>query len=93
MSVTAIVLIKAQTEKVTALAEALVEVSGVREVFSVAGQYDLIAIVHASDNERLADVVSDKIRKLDGIAGSETLIAFRTYSRAELETAYSIGLS
>lgn len=93
MPVTAVVLIKANTDKVTALAEAMVEVSGVSEVFSVAGQYDLVAIVRASDNERLAEVVSDKIRKLEGIAGSETLIAFRAYSRAELETAYSLGLS
>lgn len=93
MHVTAIVLIKAQTEKVSALAEAMVEVPGVSEVFSVAGQYDLIAIVRVPNNDRLAEVVSDRIRRLDGIAGSETLIAFRAYSRAELETAYSIGLS
>ena len=93
MHVTAIVLIKAHTDKVTSLAKALVEVSGVSEVFSVAGHYDLVAIVHAADNEGLADVVSDNIRKLDGIAGSETLIAFRSYSRAEIETTYELGVS
>ncbi len=92
MRVTAIVLIKAQTDKVTSLAEALVDVEGVVEVFSVAGRHDLIAIVRAPDNEQLASVVSDRIRKLDGIADSETLIAFRAYSGKELQAAYSMGL-
>lgn len=92
MSVTAIVLINAQTDKVSALAETLVEVNGVTEVFSVAGRYDLIAIVRAADNEQLATVVSDRIRRLGGIASSETLIAFRAYSSSELQAAYSIGL-
>ncbi|MBV6417437.1 MAG: hypothetical protein CMLOHMNK_02137 [Steroidobacteraceae bacterium] len=93
MHVTAIVLIKAQTDMVTALARALVEIDGVAEVFSVAGHYDLVAIVRVADHDSLATVVSDGIRKLPGIAGTETLIAFRAYSRGELEAAYSIGLS
>jgi len=92
MTVTAIVLIKAQTDKVSELAQRLVEVDGVTEVFSVAGQHDLVAIVRATDNEKLAVVVSDRVRKLGGIANSETLIAFRTYSKGELEAAFSIGL-
>ena len=93
MSVTAIVLIKAHADQVSALAKALVEIDGVAEVFSVAGHYDVVAIVRVGDNDRLAAVVSDGIRKVPGIAGTETLIAFRAYSRGELETAYSIGLS
>jgi len=93
MHVTAIVLIKALSDQVSTLAMALVEIDGVAEVFSVAGHYDLVAIVRTSDNDRLAAVVSDGIRKLPGIAGTETLIAFRAYSRGELETAYSLGLS
>lgn len=92
MSVRAIVLIKARTDQVTGLAQALVEVAGVTEVFSVAGQYDLVALIHAKDNEGLADIVSDRIRRLGGITYSETLIAFRTLSKEQLESVYSIGL-
>lgn len=88
---TAIVLIKAQTDQVSALAEKINEVKGVSEVFSVAGQYDLVAIVRVASNERLAEVVSDGIRRLPGITYSETLIAFRTYSKAEIEGTFSIG--
>ena len=92
MSVTAVVLIKAATGQVSDLAAQLVEVDGVAEVFSVAGRYDLIAIVRRRDNEELATVVTDRVRKLAGIIDSETLIAFRTYSRSELEAASAFGL-
>jgi DNA-binding Lrp family transcriptional regulator len=90
--VAALVMIKAETDKVTQLAEALTETTGVSEVFSVAGQWDLVAIVRTRDNETLAEVVTDRIRKLPGITGSETMIAFRSYSRRELEAGFALGV-
>lgn len=90
--VTAVVLIKAQTDRVTALAEQMAELKGVSEVFSVAGQYDLVALVRVRENEDLARVISDRMRKLPGITSSETLIAFKVYSRKDLEAAFSLGL-
>ncbi|NJD32795.1 MAG: Lrp/AsnC family transcriptional regulator [Gammaproteobacteria bacterium] len=90
--VTAVVLIKAQTDKVTALAEQMAELEGVSEVFSVAGQYDLVALVRVRENEDLARVISDKVRKLPGIVSSETLIAFKVYSKQDIEAAFSLGL-
>lgn len=82
--VNALVLIKAQTDLINELAEQLAEVPGVAEVFSVASQYDLVAIVRVRENDALADVISQRIRKLNGILSSETLIAFRVYTKAEL---------
>jgi len=90
--VAALVMIKAETDKVTQLAEALTETTGVSEVFSVAGQWDLVAVVRTRDNETLAEVVTDRIRKLAGITGSETMIAFRSYSRRELEAGFALGV-
>jgi len=90
--VTAIVLIQAETSRIPELAEQLVETDGVREVFSVAGRHDLVAIVSVSRNEDLADVISDKMRNLDGIVASETLIAFRAYSKQDLEAGFELGL-
>ena len=90
--VAALVLIKAETDKVGDLAQALTDIEGVQEVFSVAGRWDLVAIVRVRDNDDLATVVTDRIRKLPGIAGSETMIAFRTYSKRELEAGFSLGL-
>ncbi len=75
--VTAVVLIKAQTDKVPELAQKMADLEGVTEVFSVAGQYDLVALVRVKENEDLARVISEKMRKLQGILSSETLIAFK----------------
>jgi DNA-binding Lrp family transcriptional regulator len=84
MSVIAMVMIKAQPSRSTTLAKEIAEVKGVSEVFSVAGRFDLVAIVRAARNEDLADIVSGEIHSLSGISDSETLIAFRVYSRREL---------
>ena len=90
--VTAIVMIKAETSRIPELANQITEMSGVQEVFSVAGRVDLIAIVRVARNEDLADVISDKMRHLEGIVETETMIAFRAYSKEELETGFELGL-
>lgn len=92
MSVTAVVLIKAKTDQINELAQALAELEGVTEVFSVAGRYDLVAIVRVGRNEDVADVVSARMHKIPGIVDSETLISFRVYRNAEIEAAFSLGL-
>ncbi len=90
--VTAIVLIEAETSRIPSLAEQIVNMDGVQEVFSVAGRHDLVAIVKVPRNEDLADVISDKMRHLDGIVATETMIAFRAYSKQELEAGFELGL-
>lgn len=90
--VTAIVLIKAETSRIPFLAEQIADMAGVSEVFSVAGRHDLVAIVRVSKNEELADVISDKMRHLEGIVETETMIAFRAYSKHELEAGFELGL-
>ena len=90
--VTAIVLIKAETSRIPDLATQIAETPGISEVFSVAGRYDLVAIVRVSKNDELADVISDKMRHLDGIVETETMIAFRAYSKQELEAGFELGL-
>ncbi len=88
----AIVLLTTEREKTNQVAEAIADEEGVSEVYSVAGRYDLAAIVRVSDNDRLAKVVTERIRAVPGITSSETLIAFRVYSRHDLERMFSIGL-
>jgi len=90
--VTAIVMIKAATSRIPDLANQITEMDGVQEVFSVAGRVDLVAIVKVSRNEELADVISDKMRHLEGIVETETMIAFRAYSKKELEAGFELGL-
>jgi DNA-binding Lrp family transcriptional regulator len=90
--VTAIVMIKAETSRIPELANQITEMDGVQEVFSVAGRFDLVAIVKVARNEQLADVISDRMRHLDGIVETETMIAFRAYSKKELEAGFELGL-
>jgi DNA-binding Lrp family transcriptional regulator len=86
------VLLNTQRDKVNAVAERVADLDGVTEVYSVAGRYDLAAIVRVKNDEHLADVVTRDIRKIEGIDKSETLIAFRVYSRHDLERMFSIGM-
>ena len=90
--VTALVMIKAETSRIPELANQIAEMAGLQEVFSVAGRHDLVAIVKVAQNDDLADVISDKMRHLDGIVETETMIAFRAYSKKELEAGFELGL-
>ncbi|MCE5270246.1 Lrp/AsnC ligand binding domain-containing protein [bacterium] len=90
--VTGIVLMNLERDKINAAAEKVTQIEGITEVFSVGGHYDLVAIIRARDNEQLADIVTDKMLKVDGILHSETMIAFKVYSRHDLERMFSIGM-
>ncbi len=89
--VTAIVLLTVERDKVNSVAEALAEMEGISEVYSVAGRYDLVAVIRARDNDTMAELVTGHMLKVPGIIRSETLIAFRVYSRHDLEAMFSIG--
>ena len=90
--VTAITVLNVERGKINEVAEQLVEIDGVSEVYSVGGRYDLIAIIRVRHNEDLADVVTEHIRKIEGIRRTETMLAFRAYSRHDLEEMFSIGM-
>jgi len=90
--VTAIILINVERDKVNSVAEKLVEFEGVSEVFSVTGRYDLIALVRVQNNDGLADLVTRQLLQVQGITASETLFAFRVFSRHDLESMFAIGL-
>lgn len=87
--VTALVLMNAERARINEVAEQLAELAGISEVYSVAGRYDLVAVIRVKTNEALADLVTGQIRKVNGIQATETLIAFRAYSRHDLERMFS----
>ena len=89
--ITAIVLVICDIDQTAETAERLAGLDGVREVYSVAGDFDLVAIVHVHGNDDLAKVVTEGIRKTPGVAHTRTLIAFRTYSRHDLDRMFSVG--
>ncbi len=88
----AFVLIDAEPARIAALAEELADIEGVTEVFSVAGDVaDIVAIVRVRHHEDLAEVVTRRIAALDGIESTSTLVAFRAYSRHDLEAMWDLG--
>ncbi len=89
--VSAIVLIRCEKGAVNQTAETLAEMNGITEVYSVAGQMDLVAIIRVADNDQLAEIVTNKMLLVPGITRTETLIAFRVFSRHDLESMFSIG--
>ena len=89
---TAVMLIKTERTRMIAVGEALAEMEGISEVYTVAGRYDLVAMVRVPRNDDLADLVTGRVAELDGIRATETLMAFRTYSRHDLESLFAVGL-
>lgn len=90
--ITAIVFVKADVAQIPEVAEAIAALEGVSEVYSVTGQIDLIALVRVRAHEDVATVVADRLNKVAGVLSTETHIAFRTYSRHDLESAFSLGM-
>jgi DNA-binding Lrp family transcriptional regulator len=89
--VSAVILLSVEKTRVNEVAEQLVDLPGITEVYSVAGQYDLVAVARVRDNDAIADAVTRQMLKIEGILRSETLIAFRVFSRYDLERIFSIG--
>ncbi len=80
---TAILLLKIDHRKVTGTAEAILDIAGVSEVYSVSGRYDLLVMVKCESLDRIESLITDQLLKLDGIMDSETMFAFRSYDKRE----------
>ncbi len=90
--VTSIILINVERTKINTVAEQIAELPGISEVYSVSGNYDLIAIARVTSNEALADLVTRKLLGIDSIVKTETMLAFKAFSRHDLEDMFQIGM-
>lgn len=90
--ITAIVLIRCEVDRIPEVAENITNIPQVSEVYSVTGDTDLIAMVRVQAHDEFADVIADRLNKVEGVVGTSTHIAFRTYSAHDLEAAFSLGL-
>lgn len=87
--ITAVVFVSCEVGKVHEVAQALVDVDGVAEVYSVSGQYDIMAMVRVREYDSLAGVVSEQIGRVEGITQTETHMAFRCYSKHDMEKMWA----
>ncbi|MGN6088473.1 MAG: Lrp/AsnC family transcriptional regulator [Actinomycetes bacterium] len=89
--ISAIVMVQADVARIPEVAEQISALDGVSEVYSVTGDVALVAMVRVSRHEELADVIAGRLNKVPGVLGTTTHIAFRTYSRHDLEAAFALG--
>ncbi|WP_337059614.1 Lrp/AsnC family transcriptional regulator [Kineococcus sp. G2] len=90
--ITAIVNVRTDGRRIPEVAEVLADLDGVSEVYSVTGDVDLVVVVRVRRHEQLADVIAGGIARVEGITTTTTNIAFRAYSRHDLESAFDLGL-
>jgi DNA-binding Lrp family transcriptional regulator len=90
--ITAIVNINAAVDRIPEVAQAIAELEGVSEVYSVAGDVDLVALVRVRRHEDLADIIAGRLNKVEGVLATQTLIAFQAYSKHDLESTFSLGI-
>jgi DNA-binding Lrp family transcriptional regulator len=90
--ITSIVLIHTERGQTDEAAEALVNIAGVSEVYSVTGEYDLVAILRVRNYEDLADLVPRRIARSPGVQRTHTLMAFQHYSQHDLEAMWGLGM-
>jgi DNA-binding Lrp family transcriptional regulator len=90
--ITAIVLVETDVSKVPEVAAAIADLDGVSEVYSVTGDVDLVVVVRVREHEELAGVIADQLGKVTGVRLTKTYLAFRAYSRHDLEAAFALGI-
>lgn len=90
--ITTIVMVKVAANRIPEVAQAIADLEGVSEVYSVAGDVDLIAVVRVREFDQIADVIAGRLSRIEGVLSTDTHVAFRAYSRHDLESAFSIGL-
>ena len=88
--VTFIILLNVKSNRITEIAEQLADMPEISEVYSVTGNYDLVVIVRTRSNDEVADLVTNHIGMIDGIEKTDTMLAFKAFSRHDLESMFSI---
>ena len=88
---TAIILVNVERPRIGEAAQAILDLQDVTEVYSVSGSYDLVAVARVRESERIAQLVTEELAQVQGITKTETLIAFRQYSRHDLERMFGLG--
>lgn len=90
--ITAIVLLQVETSAIPETAQAVAGVDGVTEVWSVTGEWEVVAVVRVRDHEEIAGVVTGRIAKLPGVLATNTMIAFQQFSRTDLDRMWGVGM-
>ena len=86
-----VVLAICDVHRIPEVAQAIADLPEVSEVYSVAGDYDLVIMVRVRQHEDLATVVTEGILRVPGVERTQTLVAFKVFSRHDVESLFSLG--
>jgi DNA-binding Lrp family transcriptional regulator len=89
--INAIILINAERTKINSVAEQLVSLSGITEVYSVSGRFDLVAVIRLPHADDLAELMTEKMIKVEGITKTESMVAFKTFSQNDIAGMFELG--
>ena len=89
--INAIILINAERTKINSVAEQLVNLEGITEVYSVSGRFDLVVVIRLPHADDLAELMTEKVIKVDGIVKTESMVAFKTFSKKDLANMFELG--
>lgn len=89
--INAIILINAERTKINSVGEQLVNLKGITEVYSVSGRFDLVAIIRLSHNDDLAELITEKVTKVEGITKTESMVAFKTLTKQDVAGMFELG--
>jgi DNA-binding Lrp family transcriptional regulator len=89
--INAIILINAERTKINSVAEQLVNLDGITEVYSVSGRFDLVVVIRLPNADDLAELMTEKVTKVDGIVKTESMVAFKTFSKKDLANMFELG--
>lgn len=70
----AFVLMNAELGKETQIVSELEKIPNVKEVYPVYGVYDVMMVIESDSMETLRETITSKVRKLDGIKSTLTMI-------------------
>lgn len=88
--ITSIILLNVERRKINEAAEQIADIPGISEVYSVTGGYDLVAIARVKSNDDLSELVTNHLVKIDSVTHTNTMLAFRAYSKHDLEAMFSL---
>lgn len=86
--VTGIVLANVERSMLQSVIDGLRKISGIAEVYAVAGEYDLVLMIRVEDNAQLADIIANQLTRDRGITHTKTLVSLKAYSEFDLEKIF-----
>jgi DNA-binding Lrp family transcriptional regulator len=87
---TSIILINVKRSMLKEATEQVKNISGVTEVYTVAGEYDLVAMLRMKDPSKLSAVLTEEMSNIEGVTHTKTLFALGVLSSFDLDKIFSV---